>query len=28
VQEAADAVEQILSDGIEAAMNHVNTARD
>ena len=26
VQEAADAVELILSDGIDAAMNRVNTA--
>jgi PTH1 family peptidyl-tRNA hydrolase len=28
VQEAADAVELILSDGVDAAMNRVNTARD
>jgi len=25
VQEAADAVEAILADGIDAAMNHYNT---
>jgi peptidyl-tRNA hydrolase, PTH1 family len=28
VQEAADAVELILSDGVDAAMNRVNTARE